>query len=259
MGTHRELAIAAMKAISARFADDFMHQAGIPMPEAIVPGALPAMVRETVPAATLSRLVDMAMIWTLGDYADGLECSRYFDPTSPWYNVIYGAYGLRSYKRDGSAWGFRPNGEPDWEEFFQITEVDYNFLTATQFGCPASELSFQIHSMKTGSSQGWFWAETHATVPSGLHDFTATLGDPEAYVMYGIPSPTYLAGEHRPYEPVKMHGQVFLRQMTSGPQPISMAWGVTCPDTPSGNALRDTIMKTLAESYLPLALPRTTS
>jgi len=250
VGRHRELAIAAMRAITERSFDDFMHAAGIPMNLPEVGGALPAMVRETISAAELRLLADFVMVWSLGDYGEH-ECSQYFDPDSPWYNVIHGAYGLRSYKRDGTAWGFRADGAPNWEEFFRISEVDYNFLTATQFGCPPEKLSFQIHSMDTGASDGWFWAETVATIPSGLHDFTQTLGTPEAYVIYGIPpSPGSL---RRPaFEPVQMRGQVFLRQMTWGPLPISLAWGVTCPDTPSGNELRKTIIKALAEQYLPL-------
>ena len=242
-----------MKAISTRFGDDFMQRAGVPMPDPVVPGALPATVRETVPASLLNMLVDVAMIWTLGDFPSGNDCSLYFDPASPWYNVIYGAYGLRSHKRDGSAWGFNLDGSPNWDEFFQVSAVDYNFLTAGQFGCPPNQMTFEIHSRTTGIDHGWFYAQTVATIPSGLHDFRATLGNPEAYLLYGIPSPAYLTGGHQPYEPVAMRGHVFLRQMTFGPYPISLAWGVTCPDTPAGNALRGSIITALAQSYLPLA------
>ena len=119
MDSHRELAIAAMQAATATAANDFMHQANIPMPVAIAPGALPAMIRETVYAEDLHRLVDVDMLWTIGDYVPELDCSAYYDPSSPWYNVIYGAYGLRSYKRDGAAWGFDRSGRPELRRVLQ--------------------------------------------------------------------------------------------------------------------------------------------
>jgi hypothetical protein len=249
---HRELAIAAMKAASAQAGDDFMARAKIPMPVALAPGALPAMIRETVTAEDLHRLVDVCMLWTLGDYGADADCSAYYDPRSPWYNVIYGAYGLRSYKRDGSAWGFRRDGTPDFDEFIEVTTIDYNFLTAGQFGCPAAKMCFAGSYQALPPENGWSVAATQAVIPSGLHNFVDTLGNPMAYVIYGVPSPSLLVG-HDEFEPVPMRGQVYLRQMTSGPQPISLAWGALCPDTPDGRALLDAILAVMRPLYLPIA------
>lgn len=249
MNSHRELAITAMQAATAMAANDFMHQAKIPMPEAIAPGALPAMIRETVLAEDLHRLVDVDMVWTIGDYVPDLDCSAYYDPSSPWYNVIYGAYGLRSYKRDGLGWGFHRGGQPNFAEFFEVSAIDYNFLTAGQFGCPASKMCFAVEHVDEGSEHGWAFADMVATIPSGLHDFSATLGNPLAYVIYGVPPRRLLKRGHAAYEPVKMRGRVYMRQMTRGPQPITLAWGALCPDTVAGGALRRRIINVMAKQY----------
>jgi hypothetical protein len=249
MRTHRQLAIAAMQAATKMAANDFMHQANIPMPEAIAPGALPAMIRETVLAEDLHRLVDVDMLWTIGDYVPDLDCSAYYDPSSPWYNVIYGAYGLRSYKRDGSAWGFDRDGRPNFPEFFEVSAIDYNFLTAGQFGCPASQMCFAVEHVDQDAEHGWAFADMVATIPSGLHDFTATLGNPLAYVIYGIPPRHLLKQGHLAYEPVKMRGRLYMRQMTRGPQPITLGWGALCPDTDAGKALLLTIIDVMGQQY----------
>ena len=249
MNSHRELAIAAMQAATAMAANDFMHQANIPMPEAIAPGALPAMIRETVFAEDLHRLVDVDMLWTIGDYVPELDCSAYYDPSSPWYNVIYGAYGLRSYKRDGSAWGFDRSGRANFAEFFEVSAIDYNFLTAGQFGCPASKMCFAVEHVAPGSEDGWAVADMLATIPSGLHDFSATLGNPLAYVIYGVPPRQLLTPDHPAYEPVTMRGRLYMRQMTQGPQPITLAWGALCPDTDAGGVLRGSIIDVMAQQY----------
>jgi hypothetical protein len=252
MDTHRNLAISAMKAMNIAAADDFMNQAKLPMPEAIAPGALPAMARETVPAETLHLLVDVDMVWTLGDYLPEFDCSAYYDPTSPWYNVIYGAYGLRSYKHDRSAWGFYLDGIPNIAEIVQVSSIDYNFLTAGQFGCPPSQMCYEIRNLVQGAKRGWDFADIVVTIPSGLHDFTTTLGDPGAYVIYGVPPRAFLAKGHKSYEPVRMRGITYLRQMTPPPQPISLAWGALCPDTDAGAKLLHTIIQVMGKHYFEL-------
>ncbi|MFN8642325.1 MAG: hypothetical protein U0802_11965 [Candidatus Binatia bacterium] len=239
-----------MRAATALAAHDFMAQANIPMPEAIADGALPAMIRETVYAEDLHRLVDVCMQWTLGDYDDGLDCSAYYDPQSPWYNVIYGAYGLRSYKHDGAAWGFHRDGRPNFPELIEVTKIDYNFLTAGQFGCPAARMCFEGAFSGVRQESGWWVADTSATIPSGLHDFTNTLGNPMAYVIYGVPPQSLLEGRDQ-FEPVPMRGQLYMRQMTAGPQPITMAWGALCPD-PAGGALLESILEVMRQHYLPI-------
>ena len=254
MSTHRDLAIAAMKTATALAADDFMNQARVAMPVAIVPavnglGALPATMRETVPAEDLHRLVDVAMVWTIGDYLPQSDCSAYYDPSSPWYNVIYGAYGLRSYKRDGVAWGFNRDGTPNFAEFCEVSAIDYNFLTAGWLGCPPALMSFDVRHVLQGDVKGWACAEITATIPSGLHDFTATLGEPAAYVIYGIPDSRFLTGVHKPYEPVAMRGLVYMRQVAQTPQPITLAWGALCPDTRDGHDLMRRIVDAMAPDY----------
>lgn len=252
MNINRELAIAAMKAASLGASEDFMSKAGIPMPEPIVPGALPQMIRETVSAMELKMRIDIVMAFTIGEFPDDVGCSLYYDPSSPWYNVIYGSYGIKSYKPDGAAWGYDTNGKPDWDEFFKLSQVDYDFLTAGQFGAKPSQMCFDIHHLDSGTIGDWNYADTWATIPSGLHDFRRTLGNPQSYLLYGIPDPTYLEG-HIEFEPVSMRGRIYSRQMTTNDGPITLAWGTTCPDTPSGHTLLDIIMKTLEDSYMPLA------
>jgi hypothetical protein len=54
---------------------------------------------------------------------------------------------------------------------------------------------------------------------------------------------------HTAYEPVKMRGRVYMRQMTPGPQPITLAWGALCPDTEAGGALRRSIIDVMGKQY----------
>ena len=261
MDAHRNLAVAAMQAMNALAANDFMNQAKIPMPEPIVQptsglqGALPAMARETVPAEFLHMLVDVDMVWTIADYDPGYDCSSYYDPSSPWYNVFYGAYGLRSYKADGTAWGYNPDGTPNFEEFIRVPATDYNFLTAGMFGCPPSQMCFQVTNGVQGSRNGWDMIDVVAKVPSGLHDPAVSLADPATYVVYGVPDPGFLNG-HPAYEPVEMRGLLFLKQMAHAPQPIpqpiSFGWGALCPNTDAGNQLLSVIINTMGAQYFEL-------
>ena len=94
------------------------------------------MARDEVPANRLMLSTDLVMNWTIGDFGRRDVCSSYYNPNSPWYNVLYGSYGLRSYKTDGTAWGYHADGSPDFDEFLEIAKIDYNFFTAGQFGCP---------------------------------------------------------------------------------------------------------------------------
>lgn len=252
MDAHRNLALAAMQAMNALAANDFMNQAKIPMPEPIAPGALPGMVRETVPAEFLHMLVDIDMVWTIADYEASYDCSAYYDPSSPWYNVFYGAYGLRSYKSNGAAWGYNADGTPNFPEFLQIPNVDYNFLTAGMFGCPPQQMCFDVRSWVPGSKNGWDLIDVVATVPSGLHDPAVTLADPSTYVIYGVPDPGFLSNGHTAYESVEMRGLLYLKQMTEGPQPISLGWGALCPHTNAGGELLSSILDTMGSQYFRL-------
>jgi hypothetical protein len=261
MDAHRNLAVAAMQAMNAAAAGDFMNQAKIPMPEPIVrpmpglAGALPAMARETVPAQFLHMLVDVDMVWTIADFDPRYDCSSYYDPSSPWYNVFYGAYGLRSYKPDGTAWGFNPDGTPNFAEFLRVPALDYNFLTAGMFGCPPGMMCFDVRHQVQSSKNGWDAIDVIATAPSGLHEPSASLADPSTYVIYGVPDPSFLAGRTA-YECVEMRGLLYLKDMTPVkspfPQKISLAWGALCPNTAAGNELLSVIIDTMGDQYFRL-------
>jgi hypothetical protein len=255
MDAHRNLALAAMQAMNAAAANDFMNQAKIPMPEPIAPGALPAMARETVPAEFLHMLVDVDMVFTIADFEPGYDCSAYYDPSSPWYNVFYGAYGLRSYKSDGTAWGYNPDGTANFDEFLQVPKVDYNFLTAGMFGCPPEQMCFEVTSRVQGSRNGWDMIDVVANVPSGLHNPAVSLADPSTYVIYGVPDPGFLQG-HAAYEKVEMRGLLFLKRMPHAPQPIpqpiSLGWGALCPNTDAGGDLLSSIINTMGSQYFKL-------
>ena len=251
MGAHRDLAIAAMLVMQKRAAEDFVATANVQMPVVVVDGALGGMVRETVPALEVHELVDVCLQFTIGDYPSELECSSYYDRDSPWYNVFYGSYGLRSYKSGGAAWGFNGKGTPNFDELLTIAGIDYNFFTAGQFGCPPEKMCFKADVVKTGKLDAWFWADVAATVPSGLHDPHVSLASPETYVLYGVPGKDFVA-KGSPYEEVPMKGRFYMRQMNADPQPITLAWGGLCPSTASGQALLETIMAAMGKKYLPL-------
>src|SRR4051794_38038803 len=113
MGLHRELAALAMRATPIPGQKNFLAEARINTPVPLLPGTIDAVAHEPFRAEELKRLFDLMVIFTLGDFPKDTSCSSYFDPTSPWYNVFYGAYGLRSHKLDGSPWGFRSDGQPN--------------------------------------------------------------------------------------------------------------------------------------------------
>lgn len=255
MGAHRELAVAAM-ALQTRAPNDFMTAAQIDMPLVLsVSGALPAMARHVVPAKEVHELVDLCMQFTIGDYEPGLECSSYYNPDSPWYNVFFGAYGLRSYKPDGSAWGYDRGGQRNFYELLDLVQIDYNFFTAAMLGCPADQLCFTVKTVNpVAVSNNWDAADVAATIPSALHDPQATLGDPSTYLFYGVPDQKLVASRP-PYHPVDMRGRLHMKRMpTKGPEkhPITLAWGGLCPDTAPGQVLLDTILNEMGTKYLRL-------
>ena len=91
MSIARDIAIGAMHATDFLAGQDFLRQAGIQTPVPQIPGALPALAREPFQCRDLKHLIDLVVIFKIGDFPDGRNCSSYFDPQSPWYNVFYGA------------------------------------------------------------------------------------------------------------------------------------------------------------------------
>jgi hypothetical protein len=251
VGAHRDLARAAMLARQELATTDFVAAAKISMPLVIVDGALGSMMRETVLATEVHRLVDVCLQFTIGDYPDGQECSSYYDRDTPWYNVFYGSYGLRSYKPDGSAWGYDSQGTPNFDELLQIAGIDYNFFTAGQFGCPPAKMCFAAKVVQNGRKGTWDCADVEASVPSGLHDPRVSLASPDTYVLYGVPG-TDLVAKGPAYEPVSMRGRFYMRQMQSPPPSITLAWGGLCPDTAPGQNLLNTIIAAMEKQYLSL-------
>ncbi|MBL8956680.1 MAG: hypothetical protein JNK82_38255 [Myxococcaceae bacterium] len=228
---------AALHAMHASIADDFLKGAGVETPVPDVPGVIPAVGRRLYPAHELKRLVDLLMVYRIGDFEGA--CSAALDPRSPWYNVSYGAWGLRSHKPGGAAWGFGADGKPDFEEMFEIVALDFNFLKAGALGCPAEQLCFHVESMTPGQSGPWATAEVLATIPSVLH---AGLSTP----LYGTAEPSFSAGRKN-FEPVAMVGQMFFRQV----QPrLTLAWGGLAPATPAGEELLEKIVSGMSRLYL---------
>ncbi len=259
MGAHRELAISAMRAVSHQSIakPDFMEKAHLALPGVTVPGSLPQTLRTEVGANELKLLADLVLIWSIGDYEGENDYSGYYDPERPWYNVFFGAYGIRSYKPDRLAWGYDKDGRPDFNEFLEIARIDYNNFTAGQFGCPPEKMSFKVRKLVKSRDNGWDLAKIHAFVPSGLHDPIYTLGQPGSYVVYGIPSVKLLEGRE-PYERLEMYGQMYMRQVPQHcihkdvPQPITFAFGALCQDDKPGRKLLDEIMTALKDRYLTL-------
>jgi hypothetical protein len=247
MGINREIAIGAMKATDLFTPDDFLRKQGIATPVPQVAGAIPAVAREEFMAREIDRLMDLIVIFSIGDFPEDRSCSSYFNPHSPWYNVFYGAYGIRSYKRDGSAWGFNKDGSPNFDEITQVPALDYNFLTAGELGCPPDRMAFGVTSLEPHKMGAWDVADVRATIPSGLHLMSqAVKPNLEYYAVFGFPDADYLSGGRQSYEPVKMHGQMFFRAVA--PQ-ITLVWGGLCPDTQEGNALLKNIVDAMKPMY----------
>jgi hypothetical protein len=263
MTEHRELAIAAMQAETRQSigGKDFMVQAGLAMPSVTITGSIPATLRTQLVQSFMTKVepglcVDLVLQWTLGDYPNGKEYSTYYDPKSPWYNVFFGSYAIRSYKPDGEAWGYS-GGKPDFKEFLQIPKLDYNVFTAGQFGCPPDKMCFDVSKSVQSTVGGWDCLELDVCVPSGLHDPVRSLGKPESFVVYGIPS-RELFSSREEFEKLCMHGKMYMCRIPQSRidprigQPITLAFGGLCQDDAPSSALLDEIMTALADAYLPL-------
>jgi hypothetical protein len=228
---------------------DFLKRNKIATPLPKVRGALPADAREPFSREKLNRPFDLLVMFTIGDFPASDDCSCYYDPGSAWYNVFYGAYGIRSYKDQGVAWGFKSNGDPDYDEMLKVPELDYNDLTAGALGCPPEKRCFKGKFLDQNIRNGWAWADVQATIPSGLHDAKEAVKknavDLTYYPVFGIPDPAFLAGKSS-YEPVDMRGQMFFKQAA---QNITLVWGGMCPNTPEGQELLKTIIDTMGPEY----------
>ncbi len=270
---HRALALATMAATKATLPFDFLQKNAIASPVPVVPGSLGGPARVFFPSAFLRMPCDLMVVWTIADFPDDRICSRYYDPGSPWYQVFYGAYGIRSTKPGGAHWGYRSNGQPDYDEIFEIPKKDYNDLTAGQLGCPPAKRCFEIQSSTPLPTRGrWNGAEVQCRIPSGIHH---ALGDaeevkrfeawltaagsvsagwlnPAYYLVFGVPDPAMVPRNHPEYEPVVMRGQLYFRPVTEvRHEPITLVWGACCPDTSAGNELLRRIMDDLAARYPP--------
>jgi len=159
MGLQKELATLAMRATPLPGGgDNFMAAAKIPTPVPSLPGSIGAVAHEPFMARETRRSFDLVVVFTIGDFADSTGCSEYYNPHSPWYNVFYGAYGLRSYEPDGSAWGFHTDGTPNIPEMLQVPELDYNWLTAGALGCPPPRMCFRTEEVRrAGTAPGTCW------------------------------------------------------------------------------------------------------
>ncbi|MFP2910944.1 hypothetical protein ACLESD_39095 [Pyxidicoccus sp. 3LFB2] len=246
MGLQRQLAIMAMNATPTPGKTNFLEEAGIPTPVPAVPGSIGAVAHEPFVAFDTKRMFDLLVAFTIGDFGAGAGCSEYFNPHSPWYNTFYGAYGVRSYKRDGSPWGFRRDGSPHVDEMLEVPQLDYNFLTAGELGCPASRMCFEVLDVAQGREGAWHLADVTCLIPSGLHRLEdAQAPDLTYYALFGVPEEDYLAGGRTSYEPVRMRGRMYWRPVA---ERLTLAWGGLCPDTPEGQGL----MRTIVEAMMPL-------
>jgi hypothetical protein len=235
--------------------NSFVETAGITLPEVHVPGALEGWKYNLFPAKNLNRPVNLFMQFSIGDFLDAWPCSSYFQPASPWYNVFYGSYAIQSFKPDGTAWGFDKAGMPDYDEFFEIPSIDYNYFTAGMFGAPPSSMCFQVTNYTpTATESGWEGVAVKATIPSGLHVAPKQIDYPWAYLMYGVPNPVFVSAAHPEYEPVAMTGLLHIKQIKQKPPdpPITLAWGALCPEANGGPTLLGQIVSAMSCPFLEL-------
>ncbi len=241
----RSAAIAAMYATDW-LSRDFLEDAGIKTEVPTVPGALPAVAREPFTARELKELFDLIVIFSIGDFPDGKNCSSYFDPRSPWYNVFYGAYGLKSYKPGGVAWGYDAKNQLVPEELLRVPAIDYDFLTAGELGCPPSKMCFEVKRHTVGRDGNWDTIDCEVVVPSGLHQLShAVKPNLLYYAAFGYPDDE-LAKTRADYEPVAMKGRMYSRVVA--PQ-VTLVWGALCPATIQGVDLFDRIISTMKPHY----------
>ncbi|MFN7132556.1 MAG: hypothetical protein ACK4N5_10775 [Myxococcales bacterium] len=246
MGIHRDLAVAAMRTTD-RLHVDFLERLGVQTPVPVVPGSIGAVARQPFFARDLKRLMDLVVIFTIGDFPASLNCSTYYLPHSPWYNVFYGAYGIRSYKVDGSAWGYHRDGSVNADELLEVPFIDYNFLTAGELGCPPDRMCFRAEGVTVGRHGRWDTVEAKATIPSGLHALKDAVNpNKEYYLVFGVPDPSFMVGGRQSYEPVRMTGKMFFRPVADR---TTLVWGGMCPDTAEGNKLMNDIVDAMSPLY----------
>jgi hypothetical protein len=264
----RELAVATMRVtqtVTKSF--DFLTSNGVATPMPNVAGALPEHARVQFPSAFLGMKCDIVVVWNIADFPGDRHCSSYYDPRSPWYNVFFGAYGIRSLKPDGSYWGYKPDGTPDFDEIFQIPKKDYNDLTAGQLGCPPEKRVFQIRDFRTDKVGRWDHADVHCIIPSGVHraleiesleDWLAESGikpedwpNPSYYLIFGKPDERMIPAGTPSYEPVEMRGDLFFRKIDEKrtERPLTLVFGSCCPVANGGQALRAQIVAALSALY----------
>jgi hypothetical protein len=247
MGLHKLLAQEAMKATWLEPGDDFLKANDIQVTVPDVPGSIGAVAREPFSARTLKALFDLLVVFSIGDFPNALACSSYYDPKSPWYNVFYGAYGIRSFKQDGAAWGYAPDGSVALDELLRVPFTDYNFLTAGELGCPPQKMCFRKDGTSLAKDGRWDVATVDVTVPSGLHHpRDAVSPNLTYYAVFGVPDESLLTGGRASYEPVPMRGKMFFRMVA--PQ-ITLVWGALCPKTGEGGALLDRIITAMRPLY----------
>ena len=247
MGLQRELAALAMRATPLPGQKNWLEERRIATRVPVLPGSIGATAHEPFTAGELKRLFDLVVVFTIGDFAGEASCSSYFDPGSPWYNVFYGAYGVRSYKQDGSPWGFRRDGQPNLDELLEVPALDYNFLTAGCLGCPPSRMCFRMEEATSGKEGPWHTAEVACIIPSGLHRMRdAVSPDLTYYAVFGVPEERYLSSQRESYEPVRMRGKMYFRPVA---ERTTLVWGGLCPDTPEGQRLFNTILDAMTPLY----------
>jgi hypothetical protein len=247
MGLQRELAALAMRATPLPGQKNWLEEKAIATRVPVLPGSIGATAHEPFTAGELKRLFDLVVVFTIGDFAGGASCSSYFDPASPWYNVFYGAYGLRSYKQDGNPWGFRRDGQPHLDELLEVPALDYNFLTAGCLGCPPSRMCFRMEEATSGKEGLWHTAEVACVIPSGLHRMKdAVSPDLTYYAVFGVPEERYLSSQRESYEPVRMRGKMYFRPVA---ERTTLVWGGLCPDTPEGQRLFNSILDAMMPLY----------
>lgn len=247
MGLQRQLALLAMSATPLPGKTNFLEELGITTPVPVVPGSIGGVAHEPFLAFDTKRMFDLLVAFTIGDFPSGAGCSDYFNPQSPWYNVFYGAYGVRSYKRDGSPWGIKSDGRPDVDEMLEVPRLDYNFLTAGELGCPASRMCFEVKEVTQGREGAWHFADVACVIPSGLHRVEdAQAPDLTYYAVFGVPEEDYLAGGRESYEPVPMRGRMYWRPVA---ERLTLAWGGLCPDTAEGQGLMRAILDAMTPVY----------
>lgn len=246
MGVQRKLAVLAMNATPLPGERDWMKDEGISAPVPLLPGSIGAVAHEPFPATEIMRLYDLLVVFTLGDFDDAAGCSRYFDPRSPWFNVFYGAYGIRSHKPDGAPWGFRPDGSVALEEMLDVPALDYNFLTAGRLGCPPSRMCFRVEEVTTGRHHAWHFADVRCVIPSGLHRMRdAVSPDLTYYAVFGVPEDSWLAGGPS-YAPVHMRGRMYFQPVADR---ATLVWGGLTPDTSEGQRLLASILDAMESLY----------